>query len=458
MTKRSGASASAGRRTTARRCGARSAGEFPEPLLLEAGLLRRPEDGGAPYDYFRSRVMFPIGDRAGRMIAFGGRVMGDGQPKYLNSPDTPVFEKGRVLYGWAAARAARGRARSGGDRRRRLHGRDRAASRRVRRRRRAARHRADRGAAAPNCGAWRPSRSCASTATRPASAPRGGRLRRALPLLSPGHSLRFASLPRGRRPRLADPRPRPAGVRASLLGGRGLCRTVLWEIGTRRRPVDTPERRADLQTPLDGARRADRRPRRCRRNIAGFMRERLCVAWRPPHRRARRADAGPAPVFLRDGPRAAAAARASAHAARDSVLGILLQASGSDRAKSPRKLPRSNFPKPELDKLRRAILEIDALRPGLDAAALRQHLLLNGFAATVDALLSPSVDHRGFLVRRPDLRMARDEWAHVIGMLMGGHAVGLGRSQQSPARRCLGGKLGALPGGQGTDVARGSVG
>ena len=57
-------------------------------------------------DFFRNRVMFPIGDRAGRVIAFGGRVLGDGQPKYLNSPDSPLFEKGRVLYGWSAARAA----------------------------------------------------------------------------------------------------------------------------------------------------------------------------------------------------------------------------------------------------------------------------------------------------------------------------------------------------------------
>src|SRR5438309_4379045 len=85
------------------------AGEFPEPLLHEGGLLRTPEDGGNPYDYFRGRVMFPIGDRAGRVIAFGGRTMGDEQPKYLNSPDTPLFEKGRVLYAWAAARANLGR-------------------------------------------------------------------------------------------------------------------------------------------------------------------------------------------------------------------------------------------------------------------------------------------------------------------------------------------------------------
>src|SRR5439155_17143451 len=84
-------------------------GEYPEPLLLEGGLLRQSETGGNPYDYFRGRVIFPIGDRAGRVIAFGGRTLGDDQPKYLNSPDTPVFEKGRVLYAWAAARANLGR-------------------------------------------------------------------------------------------------------------------------------------------------------------------------------------------------------------------------------------------------------------------------------------------------------------------------------------------------------------
>lgn len=78
-----------------------------------------------------------------------------------------------------------------------------------------------------------------------------------------------------------------------------------------------------------------------------------------------------------------------------------------------------DIPEAVLDKLRHEILEIEALRPGLDASALRQHLTLNGFAATVDALLSPSVD-LGFLVRRSDPRLARDEWAHVIGMLMGG--------------------------------------
>ena len=78
--------------------------DFPLALIEEAGLARIPEDGRESFDYFRNRVMFPILDRKGRVIAFGGRVMGDAKPKYLNSPETPVFHKGHVLYGLSWAR------------------------------------------------------------------------------------------------------------------------------------------------------------------------------------------------------------------------------------------------------------------------------------------------------------------------------------------------------------------
>ena len=72
---------------------------FPEDRLVEAGLLIKPDDGSrGTYDRFRGRAMFPITDRQGRVIAFGGRVMGDGEPKYLNSPETPLFHKGANLY------------------------------------------------------------------------------------------------------------------------------------------------------------------------------------------------------------------------------------------------------------------------------------------------------------------------------------------------------------------------
>ena len=75
-------------------------------LLLEAGLLRQGDDGRAPYDLFFNRVMFPIRDRRGRAISFGGRIMGDGQPKYVNGPETPVFSKRRTLYALDFAREA----------------------------------------------------------------------------------------------------------------------------------------------------------------------------------------------------------------------------------------------------------------------------------------------------------------------------------------------------------------
>ena len=66
--------------------------------LVEAGLLIQPEDEKEPYDRFRGRLMIPIRDQRGRAIAFGGRILGPGEPKYLNSPETPLFDKGRTLF------------------------------------------------------------------------------------------------------------------------------------------------------------------------------------------------------------------------------------------------------------------------------------------------------------------------------------------------------------------------
>ncbi|MEL7045283.1 MAG: DNA primase [Pseudomonadota bacterium] len=71
----------------------------------KAGILVK-NDAGRSYDRFRDRIVFPIRDRRGRIIAFGGRVLGDEKPKYLNSPESPVFHKGRELYGLFEARRA----------------------------------------------------------------------------------------------------------------------------------------------------------------------------------------------------------------------------------------------------------------------------------------------------------------------------------------------------------------
>jgi DNA primase len=80
---------------------------YDDPLLVESGLVITGEDGeDKRYDRFRDRVMFPIRNVKGECIGFGGRVLGDDKPKYLNSPETPVFSKGRELYGLFEARNA----------------------------------------------------------------------------------------------------------------------------------------------------------------------------------------------------------------------------------------------------------------------------------------------------------------------------------------------------------------
>ncbi len=78
--------------------------DISEAMMIAAGLLIQPEDSRREsYDRFRGRLIFPITDRRGRVIAFGGRILGEGEPKYLNSPETAVFHKGTHLYGYALA-------------------------------------------------------------------------------------------------------------------------------------------------------------------------------------------------------------------------------------------------------------------------------------------------------------------------------------------------------------------
>ena len=79
---------------------------IPPAMLAEAGLMRAAEDGRQATDMFFSRVMFPIRDRRGRTISFGGRTLGDGQPKYVNGPETALFSKRRTLFALDLAREA----------------------------------------------------------------------------------------------------------------------------------------------------------------------------------------------------------------------------------------------------------------------------------------------------------------------------------------------------------------
>ena len=221
---------------------------IPPEVMDEAGLVIVPDDGGAPYDRFRGRIIFPIRDARGRVIAFGGRAMDpNARAKYLNSPETALFDKGRNLYNTGPARAAVSKgaplvvaegymdviALS-------LAGFE--------------------GAVAPLGTAitedqlrlmWRISPEPVIMLDGDAAGQRAARrlIDLALPMTGPGQALRFATLPAGQ-----DPddliRAHGAGALQKVLDGARPLVDLLWEREVEGRAFDSPERRAALDASL----------------------------------------------------------------------------------------------------------------------------------------------------------------------------------------------------------------
>ncbi len=388
--------------------------DFSEALLIEAGLTRRREDGEEVHDYFRHRVIFPIGDRSGRIIAFGGRVLGDGQPKYLNSPETPLFHKGRVLYGWAQARAAAAREPSAIVTEGYMDV--------------IALQRAGFATAVAPLGTaltetqieelWRLAPEPVLCFDGDAAGQRaaGRALERALPLLRAGHSLRFAVLPEGEDPDTLILRHGPQAMREILDRARPLAE-VLWEIETRK-PADTPERRAALEQRLE-ARVRSVADRTVQEHYRGFFRERLFAAkrgWRSDAGRRRRSSRVPA-----NGVRPGLAVTEtppppplSPQRRQQEVLLAMLINHPFLLSEIGEELAALHLPAPDLDKLCRELLRLHALDPELDAAMLKLHLSENGFGRTVQGVLSPQVlTHAAFARSGADAEAVRRGWLHV---------------------------------------------
>ena len=387
---------------------------FPEALLVEAGLLRRPEEGGESFDYFRSRVIFPIGDRRGRIIAFGGRVLGEGQPKYLNSPETPLFQKGRVLYGWAQARAAAAREPSAIVTEGYMDV--------------IALHRVGFATAVAPLGTaltetqieelWRLAPEPVLCFDGDAAGLRaaGRALERALPLLKPGHSLKFATLPEGEDPDTLVLHEGVAAIRGLLERARPLAE-VLWEMETAH-PIATPEQRAALERRLEDRVRviADRS---VQEHYRSFFRNRLFHEFRRAksagRRRGHDEKMGPnAGIRLRSRPAFEGTPRGEPTINRrhqqETLLAALLNhpfllgevvedVAGMHLA-------------PDLDKLWHEILRLHALNPDLDSAGLAIQLRQNGFARVVEGVLSPRVlIHAAFARQGVDAKTVRAGWA-----------------------------------------------
>ncbi len=364
-------------------------------LLVEAGLLREPEGGGEARDWFRGRVVFPITDRSGRPVAFGGRTLGDGQPKYLNSPDTPLFRKGRVLYGLAQARPAAARAgevvvaegymdaialAQGGF----------------------PHVVAPLGTALTEeqiAELWRLAPEpllCfdGDEAGRRAAARAAAR---ALPLLRPGRSLRFVTLPAGEDPDDVLRRGGRAAMRELLGAAIGLADFV-WEEELRARPLDTPERRADFARRVRGrvGEIADPGVREAYRDAV----ERLLKELREAARAAPEGRFAPPPGRI--AARALAAARASVTAEagrrrRERSVLAALAAHPALLEEFDETLGYVEFQTPLLDNLRHDLLETALSETGLDAAGLGRHLAGLGYAEECGWLFGPgAADHAAF--------------------------------------------------------------
>ena len=370
---------------------------IPAAQVIEAGLAARPEDGGAPFDRFRDRVMFPIRDAQGRCVAFGGRALSpEARAKYLNSPETPLFDKSRTLYNIGPGRAAA--AKAGGlivvegymDA--------------------VALAQAGIENVVANLGTaltehhlrllWR----CAEEPVIALDGDAAGRraaarvAEMALPLLEPGRSLRVALLPEGLDPDDLARREGAEGVRAVIAAAEPLT-AVLWRRETEGRVFDSADRRAALDARLKALLGAIGDARLRPHYEAAFR-----ALWRetfaPSSDRSRRAegrDDWPA-RFSRPAPRtrplpqtrssALARAPGADEAARGREAAILLTLLNhpalAERLGDA--VAAAAFACRDLDALRGALLSAMAETPELDAARLRARLSEGPAAAALSAL------------------------------------------------------------------------
>lgn len=344
-------------------------------VIVEAGLCAQPDDGGQPFDRFRGRILFPIRDARGRAIAFGGRSMDpNARAKYLNSPETPLFDKGRTLYNIGPARTATGKAQplvvaegymdvialvgAGFE-----------------------------GAVAPLGTAvtedqlrlmWRMHDEPVIALDGDAAGLRAG-LRLAdlaLPLIAAGQSLRFALLPGGQDPDEIIKTSGPAAMKSVLDRAVPMAK-LLWDREIAGKVFDSPERRAALD-------------RRLRALIARIQDPSLREHYAEDFRQQRRAlfadTAGP----FRPGP--LKGRKAAPQAALPGTRGSLLAsgAEGADEALREARILATLFAHPTLlGEFDDRLMSLDPMR---DSHRALQSVLL---AALHDSPLTGSLDERG---------------------------------------------------------------
>ncbi len=392
--------------------------------MLEAGLVKQPAEGGrAPFSFFRHRVMFPVADRRGRIVAFGGRLIEGEGPKYINTGETPLFHKGQLLYGLSRARqaAAEGKpvivvegymdvialVRAGYP-----------------------------GAVAPLGTAMTETQIETAWKLYPGrerfpvlcfdgdNAGKRAAFRavdRVLPLLQPDKSVRVAFLPAGEDPDSLI-RSRGAAAFEDVLAAAKSLVEVVWEMETTGRSFDTPESKAGLEAALNG--RIDHIADRTVQNFyREEMRRRLREAfWSRPERRftpgSNAARLGPHPSTRppwpgapRPKPTAATGGPPQQRPKTGSWLWprILLATliNHPDLLEDYHELlAHTEIPDPSLDSLRHILIVAGADAPSADA--LCQRIREQGDGDTLDDLLSRTTYvHARFALPGTDSQSAR---------------------------------------------------
>jgi DNA primase len=382
-------------------------------VLEEVGLLRRPDDGREPYGFFRNRVIFPVADKRGRIVAFGGRILeGDG-PKYVNSPEHTLFHKGSLLYGLARARAAIAK----GERPVVVEGyMDVIAMQAA----------GIGGAVAPLGTAlterqlaelWKAQDEKVQRDQPPIlcfdgdDAGRRAAVRavdRILPMLGPSRSVAVAFLPQGEDPDSLIRRGGAAAVR-QVLGEALPLIDAIWQAATGGRALSTPEQRAGLWAEIDEQIRtiADGQVQTLYRVELRQRFDALFLPARVFGRRDRKAGAGP---IQQVGPRPAGVRPSTVLEARI-LLALMINHPFlfDDVSESFAELSVPVAWEP----LKQALFDALTAQP-LDADALGIHLRASGYAALLDDIIDPATAGPAWFVRRDTPQdQVRAGWRNV---------------------------------------------
>lgn len=384
--------------------------------MIAGGLLIQPEDENREaYDRFRNRVIFPITDKRGRVIAFGGRIMaGDDDKKlakYLNSPETALFHKGNVLYNLAdAAKSARQQgtvivtegymdvialAQAGFDH-----------------------------AVAPLGTAlteqqiaelWKLVREpvlCFDGDNAGVRA-QGRAAERALALLKPGYGLRFATLPQGEDPDSLIAAQGPQAM-ATLVEQAEPLSEVLWRMVTGGRLAKSPEQRAAVQKALEDHARTITDPT-VRAHFSKNFRDRIWAAAGSGAGRGGKSKSAVPTMGIGVG--AASGAKIDAHTLQERILIATLLGHPELYDAIGERLGGVSFSAPGLDNLRQEVLKTLAGDTDLDSEGVKRHLKENGYSESVDFVLATKVFENAFYAKpKTATEIALEGWEETYAL------------------------------------------